>query len=107
MGSEEYDIAAAQWKLPKDTPLFHGKGCEQCNGSGHRGRVAIIELLPIDREVRKAIMERADADSIHQMAIKNGMRTLLQDGLDKVKNGLTTPTELSRALMGTEDVEIT
>lgn len=106
-GSEEYDIAAAQWKLPKNTPLYHGKGCEQCNGTGHRGRVAILELLPVDREVRRAIMERADADTIHRLAIKNGMRTIVQDGLDKVRKGLTTPIELSRALMGTEEVEIT
>lgn len=106
-GSEEYDIAASQWKLPNTTPLHHGKGCEQCNGTGHRGRVAIIELLPVNREVRRAIMERADADTLHRIAVQNGMRTLLQDGLDKVRQGLTTPTELSRALMGTEDADIT
>lgn len=106
-GSEEYDIAAAQWHLPPGTPLFHGKGCEHCNNTGHRGRVAIIELLPIDRDVRAAIMERADADTIHRLAVQNGMRTLVQDGLDKVRQGLTTPTELSRALMGTEDTDIT
>jgi type IV pilus assembly protein PilB len=107
INTEEYEIAAAQWRLPEGTTIYYGRGCQHCNDSGHRGRVAIIELLPVDREVRKAIMDRADADTIHQIAIKNGMRTLLQDGLDKVKKGLTTPTELSRALMGTEDVEIT
>jgi type II secretory ATPase GspE/PulE/Tfp pilus assembly ATPase PilB-like protein len=107
MNTEEYDMSAAQWKIPAGTTLYHGKGCEHCNGSGHRGRVAIIELLPIDRDVRKAIMDRADADTIHHLAVQNGMRTLLQDGLHKVRQGLTTSSELTRALMGTEDVDIT
>lgn len=106
-GSEAYEVATAQWKLPPGTPLFKGRGCEHCNHTGLRGRVAIIELLPVTRNIRRAIMERADADTLHRLAIEAGMRTLLQDGLDKVRNGITTPDELARALMGTEDVEIT
>jgi type II secretory ATPase GspE/PulE/Tfp pilus assembly ATPase PilB-like protein len=102
--SPEYEAAIARLNLEPGFPLFHGAGCEHCNGSGMRGRVAILELLDVTREVRRAIMNKTNSSDLRDIAIKNGMRTLWQDGLDKLRLGLTTTDEFARVLLGTEDV---
>jgi type II secretory ATPase GspE/PulE/Tfp pilus assembly ATPase PilB-like protein len=66
----------------------------------------VIELLNVDREIRQAIMDKADATTLQRIAVKNGMRTLWQDAVDKVKRGLTTADEVARVLLGTEEVEM-
>jgi type II secretory ATPase GspE/PulE/Tfp pilus assembly ATPase PilB-like protein len=68
---------------------FHGLGCEACGGSGYKGRVAIHELLIADDDMRRAIQAKAPAGVIREMAIAQGMTTLLEDGIDKALRGLT------------------
>lgn len=80
----------------KKLRLYHGKGCQLCHGTGYEGRIGIYETLVVTDEVRKAIVSRQDADTIRNAAIKDGMRTMLQDGLEKVKHGMTTIEEILR-----------
>lgn len=76
--------------------LYKGKGCELDHGIGYEGRVGIFEVLIIDTNIREAIIERKDANEIKKIAIKNGMTTMIEDGLEKVKEGITTIDEVLR-----------
>ncbi len=105
-GSHEYELAVAQLKLKPGTVFYRGAGCEACSGTGHRGRVAVMELMNVDKDVRRAIMNRADTDELQAIARKQGMRTIYQDGVDKLQNGLTTADELARVLLGNEEIEL-
>jgi len=76
--------------------LFKGKGCEKCLNTGYSGRLGIFELMPVSDKIRKLIMSGSDASTIKDQAIKDGMKTLLQDGIDKVIKGHTTLDEVLR-----------
>jgi type II secretion system protein E len=76
--------------------LYRGEGCEQCSYTGYLGRIAIFELLIINDEIREMIMEKATTRELRQKAIEQGMRTLREDGLEKVKQGITTIDEVLR-----------
>ncbi|NWF75484.1 MAG: type II secretion system ATPase GspE [Nitrospirae bacterium] len=78
------------------TPLYHGKGCENCSFTGFYGRLGIFELLIIDDEIRKLILKNADSNQIRDVAKKHGMKTLFEDGAEKIKAGITTLSELLR-----------
>jgi type II secretory ATPase GspE/PulE/Tfp pilus assembly ATPase PilB-like protein len=69
--------------------LWTAEGCSACNGSGYKGRVALHELLLNDDEVKRAIMKRAPVDEMRALAVRGGMATLLQDGIEKAVQGLT------------------
>ena len=101
----EYQEALLRLRLPAGTPMFKGAGCEMCSGTGYKGRLAVIELLNIDSDLRRAIMEKSDADSLRRIAVSNGHTTLREDGIDKLRNGLTTSEELSRVLLGAQEEE--
>jgi len=76
--------------------LFRGKGCEKCAHTGFYGRSGIYELLEIDHSIHQLIIKNADARQIRETAKDNGMRTLLEDGLVKVKAAQTTMNEVFR-----------
>jgi len=76
--------------------LFRGTGCNECRGSGYRGRMGIFELLVPDTEIRKLIVERVPDGVIHEAAVRKGMITIRQDGINKVLKGLTTINEVLR-----------
>jgi general secretion pathway protein E len=76
--------------------LKRGRGCSHCQGSGYRGRLGIYELMLIDDEVRKLILKNVDSGTLKAKAREKGMRTLLEDGADKVLAGITTCEEVSR-----------
>ncbi len=78
------------------TRVFKGKGCEKCNSTGYRGRTTISELLILNERIKELIVEKAPASVIKNEAIKQGMRTLRQDGLAKVLRGATTLEEVIR-----------
>jgi type IV pilus assembly protein PilB len=80
----------------KSAPLQHGKGCPHCHGSGFNGRVGIHELVVVDALMRGAIAAGADPATLVEMARKNGFRTLLEDGLQKAAQGITTVEEVIR-----------
>jgi type IV pilus assembly protein PilB len=79
--------------------LFRGKGCQQCSGTGFKGRLGVFELFEIDEQVRGMIMERRDAASIRAAAVSRGMKTMFQDGLAKVFLGETTLEEVFRVAL--------
>ena len=86
-------------KILHESKVFYkGKGCEKCNDSGYHGRIGIYEVLEIDDEVRAAVVRKADASEIRQIAIKNGMKTMIEDGFQKALAGLTTIEEVLRVI---------
>jgi len=76
--------------------VYRAKGCPACFQTGYLGRSAIYELLEIDDEVRMLVMKNADASTIKALAVRKGMRTLRQDGADKVLAGVTSVDEVVR-----------
>lgn len=80
----------------KGGKLSQGKGCDKCLNTGYLGRIGIYELLAIDNDIRKMVMAHSDASAIKETAIKNGMITLLKDGIQKAISGITTIEEVLR-----------
>jgi type IV pilus assembly protein PilB len=78
--------------------VYTGKGCKVCNKGGFMGRTGIFELLRVTPEVQELIMKNADSDTIKKKAIEQGMRTMLDDGLEKVVQGMTTVEEVLRVI---------
>ncbi|MFC1496320.1 GspE/PulE family protein [Candidatus Margulisiibacteriota bacterium] len=76
--------------------LYKGKGCKHCHESGLKGRLGIFETLILNNEIREMVLEKAASHRIKEAAIKNGMRTLREDGLLKVVKGKTTLDEVMR-----------
>lgn len=72
-----------------DLRLFRGQGCEKCNNTGYRGRMAIHELLVATDRIKEAVQRRARVEEIRSIAIEEGMTTLLQDGVAKALGGFT------------------
>jgi len=85
--------------------LFEGKGCEDCKSTGYKGRTGIYEFLVINDAIREMILLREPANKIKTKAISVGMKTLRDDGWEKVKKGLTTPAEVIRVTSQEELVE--
>jgi type II secretory ATPase GspE/PulE/Tfp pilus assembly ATPase PilB-like protein len=84
---------------------FEGKGCEACRFTGYRDRTAIYEILTITDTIRDMILNRNSSQQIKQKAVAQGMRTLRQDGLQKVFAGLTTYAEVVRVTQQEELLE--
>lgn len=78
---------------------YRGKGCPVCNSTGYKGRVAIQEILVVDDDIRQMMMNNKSISSIRDYAMQNGMIFLIDDGLLKVKQGLTTVEEILRVAM--------
>ncbi|MFN3467177.1 MAG: GspE/PulE family protein, partial [Candidatus Brocadiales bacterium] len=78
------------------TKCYRGKGCPACRGTGCKGRIALIELLTITPEVAELIGKRADSATIRSLALSQGMKTLKEDGLEKVQQGITTIEEVQK-----------
>lgn len=74
--------------------IYHGKGCQICHHTGYAGRIAIFEVLEMNRSIRKLITDRNDSDVIENAAIAEGMKTMFDDGLDKITRGVTTLEEV-------------
>jgi len=79
--------------------FYGGKGCEECRYTGFSGRTAIFEYLPVDAAIRREIIGRSSTEEIKKVAIEKGMRTLRQDGWEKVKEGVTTIPEVLRVTL--------
>src|ERR687892_408076 len=81
--------------------FFKGKGCQTCNFTGMKGRVAIYEVMPVTEELRSVILKGAQTAEIREMAQAQGMKTLRQAGLIKVLEGTTTVEEVLRVTLST------
>ncbi len=76
--------------------FFHGEGCRRCGNSGYKGRIGIYEILEINKDLIDKINQRATAEEIKGYAHEHGMVSMLQDGLVKAKQGITTIEEVLR-----------
>lgn len=80
--------------------LWRPAGCASCGGTGFLGRLALHELLVLDEALQQAVLQRASLDEMRALARRQGMRTLLEDGVEKALQGLTTLSEVARVLYG-------
>jgi len=87
---------AVSAKIPSLKTAHKGKGCKACKGTGYRGRVGLYELLIIDETIRKMLTSKASAAEIKKYAVERGMKTLYDDGIEKIKAGLSTLDEVLR-----------
>jgi type IV pilus assembly protein PilB len=79
---------------------FKGEGCKTCNGTGYKGRIGMYEVMEINEEIQELILVGASAREIRRKAIEEGMLTLRQSGLAKIKAGMTTLDEVLRETVG-------
>jgi len=98
----EIVLRASQVKIPPGMAprLWEGKGCASCGGSGYRGRIGIFEVLAIDDRFHELIIHGPDLQAIRDLARESGMQTLLEDGIQKALQGLTTVEEVHRVIHG-------
>ncbi|HEY4497707.1 MAG TPA: GspE/PulE family protein [Candidatus Paceibacterota bacterium] len=78
--------------------LYRGTGCSVCGHLGYQGRIGIFETLEISESIKKLVMVRASSDDIQKQAIQEGIKTMIEDGIDKALEGITTTEELVRVL---------
>jgi type IV pilus assembly protein PilB len=79
-----------------DIEAYEPVGCTRCGGSGYRGRIGVYEVMTVSEEIRSMTLDRAASEQIGEVAAREGMRRLREDGLDKVKSGLTSISEVAR-----------
>ena len=85
--------------FPQETSTFYqGKGCSACSNSGYKGRIAVFEFIYIGKEMQDLIMKNPPAGEIWKLARNNGAKPLFDDGVEKVKNGVTSLEELLRVV---------
>lgn len=83
----------------KTFPVFKGKGCPICSNTGYKGRLGLYEVMSMKEEVKELILARSSASEIKKEAIRLGMKTLRQGGINKIRTGATTIEEVLRATM--------
>ena len=83
----------------KGKNFYRGKGCDKCKNIGYLGRIGIFEVLILDEEVRSLVLERAPTKNIRAAAQKAGMKSLREDGIDKIFAGITSIEEVAREAM--------
>jgi type IV pilus assembly protein PilB len=76
--------------------LYRGKGCSFCKNTGYYGRTSIYELIVLDEEIKSLIVTKASSNAINELALKNGMKTLKDSGMEKALQGITTIEEVLR-----------
>jgi type IV pilus assembly protein PilB len=91
MGMSEEQLASAQ--------IMKGTGCQTCNGSGYKGRVALYEVMRFHDDLKERVLQGASAAELKQAAISRGMLTLRMSGITKILGGVTTPEEILRVTM--------
>ncbi|MFA4991268.1 MAG: ATPase, T2SS/T4P/T4SS family [Candidatus Omnitrophota bacterium] len=84
----------------KDVRIFRGKGCINCNHTGFFGRTAIYEILLLDEDMKELILKKASSNQLNRVAVSKGMKTIRQDGWQKVISGLSTPEEVMNITSG-------
>jgi type IV pilus assembly protein PilB len=89
------DAVLAEHGLAAASP-YEAVGCARCSGSGYRGRVGVYEVMTISERIRSLILERASVDAMVAVALEEGMTRLREDGIQKVRDGLTSIAEVER-----------
>ncbi|MDD5347579.1 MAG: ATPase, T2SS/T4P/T4SS family [Candidatus Omnitrophica bacterium] len=86
-------------RIGKPVTFMKGKGCKVCSSSGYKGRTGIYELLKVTAPIQEAVLKKASADAIREVAVKEGMVTLRQAAIEKLLLGVTTPEEVMRVTL--------
>jgi type IV pilus assembly protein PilB len=81
------------------TELWHPRGCSACSNTGYLGRVAVVEVLKVSEDIQRLAVERRPSDEIKEIAAREGMKTLRQDGMEKVRLGMTSLEEVLRVVV--------
>jgi len=89
-------LGNSDFKVDGDIQAYEAHGCPRCANSGYKGRIGLYEAMLVSQEIRALVIERAPADAIRAVAVEQGMVKLAEDGLDKVRQGLTTIEEIAR-----------
>ena len=74
----------------RGAPIFKAVGCPKCNNTGYKGRGAVMEVLPVDDEIRQAILKSLNSAQLRELAISKGMVPLKEAGLQRVRDGITS-----------------
>jgi type IV pilus assembly protein PilB len=91
-------VIEAGWDEPPRT-LYRAVGCKVCSNTGYRGRLAVHELMMVSEDIERLAVERVSTDTLKRAAIEAGMRTLRQDGMTKVADGVTSLEEILRVVV--------
>lgn len=101
------NFSGAETFFGKNNNTFYkGKGCDNCNHSGYIGRIAIFELIQISKEMQDLILKNPSSNQIWEIARAQGSKTLFEDGVEKVKRGITTLEELYRVAAPPEKIRL-
>ena len=100
------ELMAKKLNIKPKTQVFRGKGCNDCQKAGYKGRIGLIETLVLSPKIRALIMEKAQEHVITETARKEGMVSIRQDGISKVMAGLTTVEEVLRVTIGEQDIPV-
>ena len=90
------ELISKYYKNDGELHLYMGKGCKVCHNTGYIGRLGLFEVLEMTDNIKKLVVAKADSDDIIKLAKKEGMITMLEDGLDKIERGITTVEEVLR-----------
>jgi len=86
------------YKARVELEAYEPVGCRRCGGNGYRGRVGLYEVMNMSPEIQRLALERAPAEAIRDVAVSEGMTRMRDDGLQKVREGRTSITELARVV---------
>ena len=88
------ELAELGLEEKSDLVFYRGRGCEECLGTGYKGRTGIFEVLEFDEDLKSFIIKTQDAVPIRRFAKKKGFSTMMEDGIRKILKGITTPHEV-------------
>jgi len=84
--------------IKDDFVFYAGKGCKACGNTGYKGRIGLYEVMEVEEDIKKVILEGGSSDAIQMAATNNGMSTILEDGIEKALSGLTSLEEVIRVI---------
>jgi len=96
------DLANTGLDSSQEYTFYRGEGCDKCSSQGYTGRTAVFELMIMNAELREVVLTSPSTEAIRKAAIRGGMKTLWQDGIEKVKQGITTIDEVKKAALKEE-----
>ena len=91
----------------QNATFYRAMGCNHCSGTGYRGRIALVELMPTTEEIERLTVDRCSSDDVRRLALAQGMRSLREDGLRKVERGVTSLEEVLRIVEGRTETRST
>ena len=94
---ETWEILGIEESQRKDIKIYRGRGCAECNNTGYSGRTGIFEVMPITRSLERLIFSKASSQDLKEQAMKEGMLTLRDAAIEKLKKGITTVEEVLAA----------